>query len=105
MLSIQDLEEKRRPILEALIARQGDAAGKARVAGEFYDSLSRSAGGGVDEFRGEILGGFPDAESRMNHVIATAKANGRAVDRISEELKALGHSEDEVARFREAAGK
>lgn len=105
MSTIKNLKSKREPILKQMIDRQVDAEGKANVAGDFYDSLSPFGGGEPNDFRSEILGFFPDAESRMSHVMATARINRNAVERIAEDLKALGHSEDEVARFREAAKK
>ncbi|MFT6864929.1 MAG: hypothetical protein ACJAVK_003501 [Akkermansiaceae bacterium] len=100
--SIQELKNKRVAILEQLVERRSNATGKVKILGEFYDSLSRSGGGELEDFRTEILELFPDPESRMDHVMATVDDNRNAIQRIAEDLEALGHSEEEVTRFREA---
>jgi hypothetical protein len=91
--------------MERLLQREAEPAARLEKLGLFFDSMNSSYSRKTDAFRIELLSLFPDDTSRLDHLIEGGSRNRTSLSAITDKLRGLGHSEEEIERVVNASDK
>jgi hypothetical protein len=102
---VMDAALDRFSCVEELIELQEDKDCKDSLTGEFLKNISHSGGEQAAQKRRKLLLHFFSPSSRINFIVENAKSlSGHfTTNNLSQDLRLLGHSQEDITRFREAA--